>query len=227
MNGASECRERYKQSVINAYINRAFTHSSNWTICHDELERVNKVLNNNGFCKTDVQKAIHAKMETWHKDEPPPNEDKPIPIFLYYKNQMSTKYMEDEKAIKNIIRRSVKSTTPEQKINLVIYYKTRKTSELVVKNNLNTISTELKKSSVMYEYKCPLGDCKLLSKYIDMMETSLSRRLTCHLTSGAPKQHTSQVHGEELTRAMLTYICLHINVYRERERERHHIIYKG
>jgi hypothetical protein len=31
----------------------------------------------------------------------------------------------------------------------------------------------------------------------------LSRRRTCHLTSGAPKQHTIQVHGEKLTRVML------------------------
>jgi hypothetical protein len=36
-----------------------------------------------------------------------------------------------------------------------------------------------------------------------MTETTLSRRLTCHLTAGAPKIHTQQVHGERLTRAML------------------------
>jgi hypothetical protein len=36
-----------------------------------------------------------------------------------------------------------------------------------------------------------------------MTETTLSRRLTCHLTAGAPKIHTQQVHGKRLTRAML------------------------
>jgi hypothetical protein len=34
-------------------------------------------------------------------------------------------------------------------------------------------------------------------------ETSLNRRLTCHLTSDTPKQHTLQVHGEKLTCTML------------------------
>jgi hypothetical protein len=188
---------------MNAYINRAFTHSSNWAICHDELDRVTKVLVNNGFSKVEVQNAIHKKMENWHKEEPPPKDDKPPPIVLYYKNHMSDKYVEDEKVIKDIIRRGVKSTTPEQDIKLVIYYKTRKTSELVVRNNPIVTTTDLKKSSVVYEYSCPLGDCKLLSKYIGMTETSLSRRLTCHLTAGAPKQHTILVHGEKLTRAML------------------------
>jgi hypothetical protein len=43
----------------------------------------------------------------------------------------------------------------------------------------------------------------LQSKYVSMTETSLSRRLACHLSSGAPKLHSLQAHGEKLTCVML------------------------
>jgi hypothetical protein len=45
--------------------------------------------------------------------------------------------------------------SPEQKIKLIIYYKKKKkiTSEILIKNYPNTITTVLKKSSVVYEYK--------------------------------------------------------------------------
>lgn len=203
MNGISECPERYKRSVINAYVNRAFTHCSNWNQVHKELERLTNVLINNGFLRSEIQEVINKKMEIWHSNETPPPDDKPPPLTLYYKNQMSSAYKEDEKIMKDIIKRGVVSTTPKQSVELVIYYKNKKTSELVIKNNPIKRTTDLKRSSVVYEYSCPLGDCKLQSKYIGMTETTLSRRLTCHLTSGAPKTHTQQVHGERLTRTML------------------------
>ena len=126
---------------------------------------------------------------------------------------MSSSYKEDEKAIKDIVKRGVESLTPEQGLKLIGYYKTRKTSELVVRNNPSIKTTDLKKSSVVYEYSCPLRNCKLQSKYIGMTETTLNRRLTCHLSSGAHKLHTKQVHNEKLTRAVLeshTVILAHV-----------------
>ena len=45
------------------------------------------------------------------------------------------------------------------------------------------------KSNVIREYKCKEGECELLAqaKYIGMTITTLSRRLTMHLQSGAIK----------------------------------------
>jgi PHD/YefM family antitoxin component YafN of YafNO toxin-antitoxin module len=203
MNGISECPDRYKRSVINAYVNRAFTHCSNWNLVHKELERLTNVLVNNGFPHTEIQEVIAERMKKWHSNETPPPDDKPPPIVLHYQNHMSSAYREDEKVMKDIVKRGVESTTPQQLVKLVIYYKNKKTSEVVIKNSPIKRTTDLKQSSVVYEYSCPLGDCKLQSKYIGMTETTLSRRLTCHLTSGAPKVHTLQVHGEQLTRTML------------------------
>ena len=57
-----------------------------------------------------------------------PADDISQPIILYYKNLMSSSYNEDAKAIKNIVKRVVESMTPAQKVKLVVYCKTRKTS---------------------------------------------------------------------------------------------------
>ncbi|KAG0728483.1 hypothetical protein GWK47_032361 [Chionoecetes opilio] len=43
----------------------------------------------------------------------------------------------------------------------------------------------------------------LPSSYIGMTTTKLSRRLTCHLTSGAPKSHLLEKHGIIITRTFL------------------------
>ena len=41
-------------------------------------------------------------------------------------------------------------------------------------------------------------------KYIGMASTTLSRRLTCHPSSGGPKQHVEHVHHECITRLIMT-----------------------
>ncbi|KAG0710524.1 hypothetical protein GWK47_022640 [Chionoecetes opilio] len=43
----------------------------------------------------------------------------------------------------------------------------------------------------------------LPSSYICMTTTKLSRRLTCHLTSGVPKSHLLEKHGITITRKFL------------------------
>ena len=70
-------------------------------------------------------------------------------------------------------------------------------SQLVMKNNTPN------KSSVVYEYSCPLEDCKHQFKYIGMTKTTFSSKLSCRLYSRAPKLLAQQIQGEKLTRAML------------------------
>ena len=62
--------------------------------------------------------------------------------------------------------------------------------------------TTLKQSNIVYHFKCTIGDCALLPKsgYIGYTTTSLSRRLTMHLQSGGPQQHTQTEHDTRLTR---------------------------
>ena len=74
-----------------------------------------------------------------------------------------------------------------------------------MKNNLH-FKEPLKQTNVIYEYNCPIEECPLQPKssYIGCTTTSLSRRLTMHLSDGAIKLHSQSVHDNQLTRNNLT-----------------------
>ena len=126
-------------------------------------------------------------------------------IKLFYRNRMSTAYKADEKALRDIIARNCIPSDPETNLRLIIYYKSPKTSNLVMNNNLSKDTSVLKASNVVYEFKCTAGDCarRSNSTYIGYTTTSLSRRLTMHLQTGAPKQHMRATHNSSLTRSIL------------------------
>ena len=44
LSGKSECPDRYKRSVVRAYVHRAFKHCSTWAALHQELQRVRQLL---------------------------------------------------------------------------------------------------------------------------------------------------------------------------------------
>jgi hypothetical protein len=202
LNGRSECPQRYKASVLNAYIRRALTHCSEWSNVSREFERVTQVLVNNGYSNAEINAAIRRHLDRWYNSEPRTETTTP-PIKLYYKSTMHSEHIKEERIMKEIIRKGVKSTTPNQNINLIIFYKTKKTSELLIKNSPKPTENPLQQSSVVYMYTCPHEGCNLQCKYIGMTSTKLTRRLTCHLQSGAPRNHMRQAHDITLTREML------------------------
>ena len=55
LNGHSECPEKYKSSVIAAYMKRAITHCSSWKDVHHELNFVAQQLVNNGYTNRDIK----------------------------------------------------------------------------------------------------------------------------------------------------------------------------
>ena len=69
-------------------------------------------------------------------------------------------------------------------------------------NNLSATKEKLQFTNVVYKFTCPKEDCALLNKmsYIGRTTTTLSRRISCHLQSGSPKDHFQAFHGERLTR---------------------------
>ena len=70
------------------------------------------------------------------------------------------------------------------KIKLVIYYNKFKTSNLVIRNNSSPSIEVLQKTNVIYKFKCPLGDriSDNNNIYVGLTSTTLSRRLTMHLS---------------------------------------------
>ena len=69
------------------------------------------------------------------------------------------------------------------------------------------------------QFSCHEGDCELHNQtYIGLATTTLSRRLTMHLSNGGPKQHTQNSHNINLTSESLAnntkIICTNNDPYR-------------
>ena len=203
LNGRSECPQKYKDSTIGAYIRRALTHSSTWEQVHQEIERITQVLNRNGFNVEDISRQTKRIIDKWYNNKQEEKEKKEE-IKIYYKAFFSTAYKEDERIMKEIIKRNIKPIDDNKQVKLIIYYKTKKTSQLLLRNSPQAKTEELQKSHVVYRFTCNKGNCEVLpSTYIGMTTTRLSRRLTFHLTSGAPRKHLQEKHGRKITRKIL------------------------
>lgn len=59
-------------------------------------------------------------------------------ILLYYKYHMSSLYKEDEKKLKKITKRNVRSTSEDTQLKLTIFYKAKRTSSRHEKQLLAT-----------------------------------------------------------------------------------------
>jgi hypothetical protein len=184
-------------------LKRAYDISSDWNIFINETRRIKQTLINNGFSNLDfdnrLKHFINKKFEV-----PPPTDLVRQQHKIYYKNQMSQAYKTDERTLHSIIFNNVCCVQPNDQLQLVIYYKNRKTANLIMKNNPHVVSDDLRSTNVVYQYSCLLGDCGLQPTcYIGETVTTLSRRITGHLQSGAPKQHASDFHDTILTRDMM------------------------
>ena len=97
---------------------------------------------------------------------------------------MHYNYKSDEKISKTLIQRNILPTDPNKKIKLIIYCNQFKT--LVINNNSSPSIGVLQKSNVIYQFKCPLGDCISESNYIYV---GLTSRLTMHLSDSSSVEH--------------------------------------
>ena len=72
---------------------------------------------------------------------------------------MTTDYKTEEKTIKNIVYKNVRPTDKNSKINLTIYYKTKKTSQLLLRNRPSGSKTPLLEDHVIYQHTCNSEEC--------------------------------------------------------------------
>ena len=90
--------------------------------------------------------------------------------------------------MRDIITKNVHPINPEERIKLIIYYKSQKTSQLLLRNRPHQDKTPLQQDHVIYRHNCNNVDCGPHS-YIGMTRTRLTRRLTLHLQDGTIKKH--------------------------------------
>ena len=213
LSGASVCPERYKISVIRAYIHRALKHCSSWESFHREVKHIKQLLANNNYPISMIDATTNSTISAYlDRQRTPDSQDAAPPNTttihkLYYKNQMSQSYRQEEKALKTIINRNIKVRNPSDKLQLTIHYKNASTKSLILRNNPSNDPSPLKRTNVIYHYRCQKGDCALLANngYIGQTTTTLSRRITMHLQHGGILTHNVNYHPEDrLTRKDIT-----------------------
>ena len=142
-------------------------------------------------------------MDEWYRGKEDTTKEN-VNINIYYKAHFSTSYKEEERIMRQIIKKNVTPTNPEKRINLTIYYRSKKTSHLLLRNSPSAELEKTQQSHVVYRFTCKQGNCAALhSTYIGMTSMKLTRRLSYHLTSGAPKTHMEKTHKTTLTRKIL------------------------
>ena len=87
---------------------------------------------------------------------------------------------------------------------MIIYYRSRKTRDLIMKNNLSPKVRDLARTNLIYDFQCKIDECahqsRLDVQYSGLTTCTLSRRLTYHLQNGAIKSHSLTAHGRKITR---------------------------
>ena len=207
MNADGDCTDSYKQGVIRAYVRRALKHCSTWQLVERELRRIKQMLVNNGYRNCDIDDISRDMIDKYMTaSDTTSNTPRSTPtnIDIFYRNTLTPAWKKDEKAIRDIVTKNVTPVQPQHHIRLKIYYKTPRTSSLIMRNNQHNTTT-LQQTNVIYRFKCSTGDCATRNVYyIGHTTTSLSRRLTMHLQDGGPKTHLHDHHGTRLTRDLLT-----------------------
>ena len=95
--------------------------------------------------------------------------------------------------LRNIINNNVSAVDPDSVVDLIIFYRNKKTSQFLMKNSPSADSDPLERHGVVYRILCPADGCN--HSYIGMTTTKLSKRLAVHLQEGNFFQHYMRNHG--------------------------------
>ena len=183
-----------------------------------EISRSKQILINNGYTNKEVDEEIRKFL----KKEPVNNNTNTADSHttntqrnnssnttqtihqVFYKNFMSHNYKKSEKSLRKVITSTVKVNNPSDTLQLVIYYKSSKTRNLIMRNNLTPKVRDLAKTHLIYDFDCNEGECTHLPiqkrRYSGLTTCTLSRRLLLHIQNGAIKKHFEEKHGRNITR---------------------------
>ena len=202
LNGNSECTDKYKNSFIHNYLNRAYIISETWEEFHHEVLHMKQLLVNNNYSNSLIDNQIHKFVQHKNSSNKEQKSEKTL-IPLYYQAQTHANYKIDERMIKSIIYNNTKCIDPNKKLNLLIYYKNPKTANFIMKNNLLPPPPVLQQTNVIYKFVCPMPHSQAV-EYIGFTQTKLSRRLTLHGQNGSIYRHFQESHNCKPTREQLT-----------------------
>lgn len=185
--------DRYKTGVIKTMINRAYKICSTWETFHCELKRLRQLFTNNNFPIDIIEKTISTflnKKHGEHHESTNTNNE----VSLFYRNQMSSQYKQEENNINKIISENIIPNN-NKTVKLLIYYKNRKLSQLFIQNNTHKDESN---SHVVYRYTCNKAECQPHQYYIGYTTTTLKQRMTTHAQNGSIKEHNISIHNHNI-----------------------------
>lgn len=178
---------KYKHSLLQTMLNRAFKLSSNWQLFHQECERLKETFARLHYPESLVQSAIRqfveAKVVTEDacpRQQDPGQQEVPIRVVLPYKDQKSA----------NSVRRQLSDLSRKINSEIQPVYTSRKISdEIKVREQKPPLVNQ---QCVVYQYKCDLCD----TDYVGYSCRHLHQRIEEHKKS-AIGQHVKEEHGKE------------------------------
>merc|ERR1711916_407773 len=111
---------------------------------------------------------------------------------------MGSGYKRSENAIRTAIKSNVRMKEPSDRLQIVIYHKSAKTKNLIMRNNMTPRIRDLAKTHLIYDFDCKEGECEHLptqkKRYTGLTTCTKSRRLSMHLQNGSIKNHFLEKH---------------------------------
>ena len=154
--------ERYKLGVIKTLLHRAYKICSSYESLHVEMEWIRQLLTNNNFPINVIDGEIGKFLD--RKASPDTNTTaEGSTISLFYRNQMSSQYKQEEENFKKIISDYITPTDANNKIQFNFFIRIRNcetfSSKLTSHSNLNN-NDVMEKSRVVHILQCDKHDCQ-------------------------------------------------------------------
>ena len=155
INSNSSCPDRYKTSDIHNYLNRTYKIFTNWNDFNNEIIEIKQNLINNNFSNSLFDKTLNKFLQQKY-DSNNVNQDNKNSIKIFYHNQMQSNYKKEERIIKELLRTNIQCVSPNDKLDIISYYKNKRSCNLVMKNNVSPKPHPMQQAGTVYKFECPL-----------------------------------------------------------------------
>ena len=122
LNYNSTCPERYKIGVVTSYLHRAHQISSTREVFAREVSRIKQLLTNNNFPMSVIDATVSKFMSAIQNPTASAEQQAEDVITLYFRNQMTSQYKNDEAKLKQLINTHVAPTSENSSVKLIIIY---------------------------------------------------------------------------------------------------------
>jgi len=182
--------ETYKKAIIKGELFRTLRACSTYEALDKEIKALEIKFVNSDYPQrlidSSIKNFLGKYLNTKQHDKQKNN------IELFFQNNFSSKYKQDEQFLREIIKTEIKPTEKDKKVTLRVFYKLKPLQSLLTPQKNNTPISEA--SHLVYQYTCPKDGCN--ASYIGYTCCTLKERIKNHKYNGAIKSHLNNEHLE-------------------------------